>query len=159
MPTKAKAMDFRNTIITPAIQAINLYSEAASELLLGTALAESRLVWRLQMNNGPARGLFQMEMATHDDIWNNYLKYRSQLANAIKHLKSSPNANPEDELENNDLYAAAMARVHYKRTPSALPGAGDIDGMAAYWKQYYNTPLGAGTVSKYVEVWTQTMAG
>ncbi|GAB5354203.1 hypothetical protein AAMO2058_000099500 [Amorphochlora amoebiformis] len=28
-----------------------------------------------------AKGSFQMETATHDDIWNNYLKYRSTLGN------------------------------------------------------------------------------
>ena len=35
------------------------------------------------------------------------------------------------------------------RQPEALPEAGDIEGQAAFWKQHYNTPLGAGTVSKY----------
>ena len=26
---------------------------------------------------------------------------------------------------------------------------GTIEGKAAFWKQHYNTPLGAGTLSKY----------
>jgi hypothetical protein len=29
--------------------------------------------------------------------------------------------------------------------------------MATYWRQYYNTPLGAGTVSKYVATWQKVM--
>ena len=157
MPTREKAIIFRKEIIVPTLQAIDLYSDAAAELLLGTALVESRLVWRRQTNSGPALGLFQMEMDTHNDIWNNYLKYRSKLANAVRLLKTSAKADPETELENNDAYAAAMARVHYRRAPAALPSAGEVDKMAAYWKLYYNTPLGAGTVSKYVEVWNQTM--
>ena len=36
----------------------------------------------------------------------------------------------------------------YYRQPEALPEAGDIEGQAAFRKQHYNTPLGAGTVSK-----------
>ena len=129
MPTKQKATVFQNSVITPALEAIGLSSTSAAELLLGTALVESRLVWRRQLGNGPARGLFQMEMATHDDIWKNYLAYRSSLAGKIKNLKSILNADPESELENNDQYAAAMARVHYKRAPVALPAPGQIEAL------------------------------
>ena len=32
----------------------------------------------------------------------------------------------------------------------ALPEAGDIEGQGQYWKAHYNTPLGKGTVTKYV---------
>ena len=157
MPTRSKAIAFRDEIIVPTLTTLNLYSEAAAELLLGTALQESRLVYRRQLGDGPARGLFQMEMATHDDIWNNYLKYRSTLRNAVTQLKSDPDADPEGELETNDAYAAAMARVQYKRAPKALPEAGDVEGMAAYWKLYYNTPLGDGTVAQYVSNYTGVM--
>jgi hypothetical protein len=157
MPTRSKAITFRDDIIIPTLQAIGLYSEAATELLLGTALQESKLVYRRQLGNGPARGLLQMEMATHNDIFNNYLKYRSTLRNAVLQLKSDPQGDAENELTDNDAYAVAMARVLYKRAPKALPDAGNVEGMAAYWKQYYNTPLGAGTVNQYVTSWTSVM--
>lgn len=157
MPTRDKAVAFRDEVIVPTLQSIGLHSDAAVELLLGTALQESKLVYRRQLGDGPARGLFQMEMATHDDIWDNYLRYRSTLRNAVLQLKSDPKAAAGDELTNNDAYAAAMARVLYKRAPKALPGAGDVEAMAAYWKQYYNTPLGAGTVGQYVTSWTAVM--
>lgn len=117
MPTKEKAVAFRDGVIVPTLELIGLASPAAAELLLGTALVESRLIWRRQMGDGPARGLFQMEMATHDDIWNNYLKYRSPLANKVKHLKSSLQADPEDELMNNDSYAAASCASMPTRPP------------------------------------------
>jgi hypothetical protein len=159
MPTREKAIAFRDEIIVPALTSIGLHSDAASELLLGTALVESLLVYRKQLNNGPARGLFQMEMATHDDIYENYLKYRSTLRGKVKNLKSSPDADGEDELVSNDAYAAAMARVLYRRAPKPLPPAGDVEKMAAYWKQYYNTPLGAGTPDKYVTLWNSVMGG
>ena len=44
----------------------------------------------------------------------------------------------------------AVCRLCYYRKPDALPEAGDIEGQAAFWKQHYNTPLGKGTVTKYV---------
>jgi hypothetical protein len=157
MPTRAKAVAFRDEIIVPTLKTIGLYSEAAAELLLGTALQESRLVYRKQLNGGPGRGLFQMEMATHDDIVKNYLNFRAKLKNSIQQLRFDIDGSAEKELTENDSYAAAMARIQYKRAPDALPVVGDVEGMAAYWKMYYNTPLGGGTVTQYISVWKSVM--
>ena len=71
-----------------------------------------------------------MEMATHDDIWENYLQYRKPLADKVLQFKTAQKANAEQELMNNDLYATAMARVHYARVKEAIPNAGDNEGMA-----------------------------
>ena len=94
-----------------------------------------------------------MEPATHDDIWSNFLKYRPTLAEKIKSLRSSTSASAHLELRKNDKYACAMVRAHYLRAPDPLPRLGDIEAMAEYWKQYYNTALGAGTVTKYLVTW------
>jgi hypothetical protein len=42
------------------------------------------------------------------------------------------------------------------RKPDPLPEAGDVEGQGAFWKKHYNTPLGAGTVPKYVLKVTST---
>jgi len=136
---------------------MELWSTAAEQLLLGTALVESDLLHRRQHRGGPARGLFQMEPATHDDIWENFLKYRLPLAESIRSLMTFPDVDQYQELEQNDRYSCAMARIHFFRAPAALPRAGDVEEMARYWKQYYNTPLGAGRVSKFIEKWNQVM--
>lgn len=125
--------------------------DAAEELLLGTAIQESNLTHRTQLGGGPGLGLYQMEPATHDDIWNNYLKYRPELAANVSALLTS-----QDKLHNlqhNDAYATAMSRVHYSRISSPLPAAGDFSGQASYWKAHYNTPLGKGTTSQYMSNW------
>ena len=153
MPTAQQATYFKEQIIRPTLKTLGLWSAAAEELLLGTALQESGLTHRVQLGGGPARGLFQMEPATHNDIWNNYLKYHKTLATLVKNLKSTATADGVLELRNNDRYAAAMARVHYKRAPAPLPPVGDIQAMAAYWKRYYNTIHGAGTVAQYLHSW------
>ena len=152
MVTKSEA--FRVDVIQPVLKAMDLYSLAAEELLLGTAVQESLdFTYRTQIGGGPAKSYFQMEPATHDDIWNNFLCYKSALADKVIATLTAPDANKLEELENNDFYAAAMARVHYYRVPKALPDAGDVTGQARYWKQYYNTVLGKGEVSEYVEKW------
>lgn len=144
-------VQFRDLIVIPALDALELRSEAAVELLLGTALQESNLRYLKQLGGGPALGVFQMEPATHDDIWENFLQYREPLARRVMSLTASPYE--PLELVGNLWYAAAMTRVHYLRVPEPLPQAGDVDGMAAYWKEHYNTHLGAGTEEEYVENW------
>lgn len=145
---------FRVDIIQPVLKDLGLYSLAAEELLLGTAVQESlNFTYRTQMGGGPAKSYFQMEPATHDDIWNNFLRYKQELADKVIATLTVPDADKLEALEHNDYYAAAMARVHYYRVSKALPDAGDVNAQAAYWKQYYNTPLGKGRVNEYVEKW------
>jgi len=35
--------------------------------------------------------------------------------------------------------------------PAPLPDAGDLGGLARYWKRYFNTPKGAGTAAGFIE--------
>lgn len=140
-------------VITPALQHIGAYSEAAAELVLGTGIQESHLKYLKQLNNGPAVGIFQMEPATYSDIKTNYLAYRHDLAAKIKELELPRFADNANEMIGNLYYAAAMCRVHYLRVFAALPVAGDLVGQATYWKAHYNTHHGKGTVEEYIENW------
>ncbi|MFT4542935.1 MAG: hypothetical protein ACI841_002436 [Planctomycetota bacterium] len=145
---------FLQDTILPVLEALDAASpDSAAKLLLGTAIQESDLLYRRQLGGGPGRGLFQMEPATHDDIWNNYLRYRRNWASKVESFLGSGTTNQVDELENNDRYAAAMARIHYMRRPEPLPDAGDLEAMAHYWKQHYNTALGQGTVDQFIAKW------
>ena len=124
------------------------YSIHAENLLLGTAAQESAYgKYTKQIGGGPALGKFQMEPDTHDDIWKNFLKYKPRLARLI--LEISGISNPDyRELENNDIYACAMCRVHYFRQKEAIPLT--INGYAYYWKKYYNTEKGKGTIPEFI---------
>jgi hypothetical protein len=148
-------------VIKPVIQVLGLddatSSGAAIELLLGTAIQESLLSARQQFGGGPALGLFQMEPNTHNDIWANFLKFRQPLADSVKQFLAGSQV-ASAMLRDNDQYAAAMARVHYHRmgrivAKQPLPAVGDIAGMAAYWKAFYNTPAGAGTPAQFIANW------
>ena len=141
--------------IRPALTALAAGGVAAEQLLLGTAIQESLLIHRQQLGGGPALGLFQMETATHDDCWNNYLKFRKELGEKVKQTLEAGQQPLAQTMKVNDRYAAAMCRVRYMRVPAALPVANDIDGMADYWKEHYNTPLGAGTPEEFLNKWPQ----
>ncbi|MCB5464575.1 hypothetical protein [Vibrio lentus] len=161
-------MDYKqllDNVITPTLHKLGFHSVAAEQLILGTIAQESRAKYLRQFNNGPARGLIQMEPATHKDIYMNYLFYRDDLANKMEQFLTVDEINFGSELSRDEAieyvadsslvfnlaYQVAMCRVHYLRTPEALPGAYDLGSMAEYWKKYYNTELGAGTVEEFIE--------
>jgi hypothetical protein len=136
----------REYVVKPTLKYLDLYSKSAENLMLGTAAQESKMGRWLHQVKGPAKGIYQMEMATHEDIWNNYLSYKIDLKNKILQFATSR----EDDLVFNLAYATAMARVHYLRISEPLPHEDDVAGLAKYWKQFYNTKLGKGTVDEFM---------
>ena len=149
-------LQFRMNVVRPVLEAISGHSMAAENLVLGTALQESNLHYLRQLAEGPARGLFQMEPATHDDIWDNYLAYRNELAGQVSAFLV-PGRDRVEQLVWNLGYACAMCRVHYQRVPEPLPDATDIQGLAAYWKRHYNTAQGKGTIQEFAEKFEQAI--
>ena len=141
---------FKTYVLQPTLEQIKLYSLSAENLLLGTALTESGdLHYLHQLGQGPALGLYQMEPHTHDDIWDNYLAFRKDLRREVL-AYLGPVPEPKDQLITNLAYATVMARVHYLRVKEPLPAADDHRGLANYWKEHYNTKLGAGKPDAFV---------
>lgn len=146
------------TLVRTTLQFLNLHSQAAEDLVIGTIAQESRMgTYIKQLGNGPALGICQMEPATHNDLWDNYLRYNPGLSAMVWTLAldngmfTSNSSRPdEQQLVGNLYYAIAMCRIHYLRIKAPLPQAGDVAGYAAYWKKYYNTVLGKGTEPEFV---------
>lgn len=136
----------REQIVAPVLRYLDLYSKAAEQLVLGTALVESHGSYLKQLGKGPALGLWQMEPATAYDIWHNYLTFNLGLGAKVAGLMTALDTDDEVEMIGNLYYGCAMCRVHYRRVKASLPEAGDTLGLAHYWKSYYNTVKGAGNV-------------
>ena len=144
-------------LIQKTLTPLNLYSLNAEELLLATCANESDFgVYRTQGNGGCAKGIFQMEGATHDDIWHNFLAYHSGLSSQLHLLSARCNT---DDMINNDPYAIAMCRVHYLRGRGNLPDSTDLEGIWAYYKLHYNTPLGAATHDEFMAKYNKYVLG
>lgn len=143
---------FREHIIRPTLNYLGLYSEDAEELLLATAIQESRLTYLKQLGGGPAVSVYQVEPATHADIWDNYLKYKPGLHAKLKALKSDAfRSKGAQEMMHNLAYATAIVRIHYLRVPKPLPSKDSVEDMAKYWKVYYNTVKGRGTEQEFID--------
>lgn len=144
----------RDYILIPVLNDLGLNSTAAVELMLGTAMQESGLVAVHQYGGGPALGLWQIEPATVQDLLSNFILYKPKLQDVINRL-AFDGRDMIEQIPGNLYYAAAMSRIFYYRVPAALPAAGDIQGQAAYYKRYYNTPAGAATVEQYIANWNK----
>ena len=143
---------FRARVIRPTLDYLGMWSPAAENLLIGTALVESNLSALVQAGGGPALGVYQIEPATHDDVLVNFLGHREPLDRCVRELAGGipPGALATEQLVVNLGYATAIARLIYYRRPEPLPDASDAEALGLYWKQHYNTPLGAGDPAEFV---------
>jgi len=146
----------RNLIIRPTLEHLGMWSEAAENLVLGTAAHES-LLYHLKQQGGPALGLYQIEPATHKDVWDNFLIYKEDLTSKVRGFAAQhPFTNDLDvELIGNLYYATAICRLVYYRRPEPLPGADDVVGLAQYWKDHYNTHLGKGRIEDWIDHYSE----
>jgi hypothetical protein len=145
------ATQLRELIVRPSLEEVGLHSDAAEDLVMGTAAQESHLMYVKQLGGGPALSLFQIEPATYKDYWDNYLTHRVDLIADIQKSCGFQGVPEPSRLIWDLKFASIMCRVHYRRISSPLPEHGDIAGYAAYWKKYYNTVHGAGTEEEFVE--------
>lgn len=153
------ATQLRKLVVQPVLAALELPAQDVAEnLIMGTAAHESHLGDYIeQVGGGPALGIFQMEPATLHDCYANYLDYRADLKAKVdgflapQPTQSDGTADKEKQLATNLAYATALCRIRYYRAPKAMPtDPNDVNALAQYWKQYYNTPQGAGTVEQFV---------
>lgn len=140
-------------VIRPTLNYLGCGGWAAEQLVLGTAAVESGFSALRQYGGGPAMGIYQMEPASESDIHQNFLRYKDDLRRKVDKMVIRGASPHMDNLIGNLFYATAMCRLQYYRQPYALPPAGDIDALGAYWKRFYNTHLGAGTKEKFVNSW------
>lgn len=142
---------YYDNVISPTLDQLGLPGGlAAKQLVLGTGLVESNLTHLQQIPTGPARGFYQMESATFMDIMANYISHKPDVGNKLK-IFAIPGTRWFDQMQGNCYLATAMCRVHYFRNSGTLPSAGDIAGLAAFWKKWYNTPKGAGKIEDFLK--------
>lgn len=154
------APQLRTLIIRPALKIMGMWSQAAENLLMGTAAQESRLGYYLKQVNGPACGLFQMEPATAINLVHRFFDVRRDLelkTEAVIGVLNPVDINWDqvtaeqlaDKLIYDSRFATALARVRYAMVPTALPAADDVPALGRYWKEHWNTRLGDGTAEQF----------
>lgn len=140
-------------IIKPVLPLIGLDSPSARLLMVCTGQVETAYDNLRQVlpsgNYGPGYGWWsQQENSFMQCV--KYLSKEHKLKDRILSacfLDTMPNI---EALVWNIRFALCMARVHYWQFKEPLPHAEDLEAMARYWKKYYNSPTGAGTVERFM---------
>ncbi|MCG8506157.1 MAG: hypothetical protein MI755_16255 [Sphingomonadales bacterium] len=143
------AVIFRDKIIVPVLRELELCSEAATTLLLGTALHESGGLRYIHQDGGPAMGLYQMEPDTLDDLWTNWLAYRREWRQSLEVYGEVGLEEHDPENLYNARYATATARLQYYRQPERLPST--REDLAYYYKRHWNTSKGRATPQDFLD--------
>jgi hypothetical protein len=124
-------------LIQRTLSELGIPSRSATELLIGTCAQESQMGTYLRQINGPALGCMQVEPSTFQWLWMKYyLRFPVLLGIEFEQM--------EYDLRSSII----MARLKYLSCPGAIPAT--LEGQAGYWKRWYNSPLGAGTVEEYI---------
>ena len=150
------AQQLLDCIIKPTLEYMggNYNSKNARMLLLSTAAIESKCGYYIKQVGGPAMGIWQMEPATHNDIWDNCDALRNNVfVDAISQMQISCIVDSDIDLVISPMYACAMARLKYAMDPKPLPDYNNIRQVYDYYKRIYNTPLGASTYAKFKQAW------
>ena len=145
-------------IITPTHKYMggNYQSDSADLLSLCTAAIESDCGYYIKQNDGgPALGIWQMEPATHEDIWGNCdAIINGEVISEVMAWSIDGSSNTDNDLINSPKYACAMARLKYSMDSNPLPKVTgnrkeDERALWLYYKRVYNTPLGKSTFAKW----------
>ena len=122
-------------------------SEDAVNMISEVACVESNCGEYIKQINGPACGIFQIEPNTAKDILNNFLAYRTQYKNKVMSTYIN-SMSLEENLMYNLAFSVAMCRAFFLRINESIPTT--VEKRAEYWKKYYNTVYGKGTVEDYI---------
>lgn len=150
---------FRQYIVRPALEAIGLWSEAAEELVTGTAFVESTLNYVKQVGGGPAVGVCQIEPATYSDLCNRVYSHQPLAGLALKVLNMPAFPATADYLMGNMTASVIFCRLKYYLHPDPLPSANDYGAMAAYHKKIYNTSLGDTEILRSTKIFRSVVLG
>lgn len=153
------AEHIRCLVVRPTLSFLDMHSPAAEELMLGTMAHESIMgKYCRQVGGGPALGFWQVEPNTEADNWDNWLKYRPEIAAKVRVLmRLAPEA--DNQLVTNAQYSCAHGRIKLWRAKPPLPLSNDTPGLAQYWKNFYNTNKGAGTPEQWIKHYNEFVLG
>lgn len=135
-------------VIRPTLQSLDMWSEDAESLLLGTFAQESHMGYWLKQTTGPALGIGQMEPLTHTDCWR-YLDRRKDLRKKITKLTGYKEQQTDETLIWDLRYAVIMSRIRYWMISKSIPHT--LEEQAEYWDIFYNRNPDKGKPIEYVE--------
>lgn len=113
--------ELREMVIRPTLISLDKYSLAAENLLMAIALVKQENSHRLNTHCDKNYGIFQIDVPSHQRVWDKYLAFNPDLASKIRGLASQREflKHPHLELATNLSYATAIAWALHLAYPQA----------------------------------------
>ncbi|MDX1808313.1 MAG: hypothetical protein R3331_02110 [Sulfurospirillaceae bacterium] len=118
----------------------------AIDLLSETAMSETHYGDTPDLHLHSGYGIFQFDKPGFDDVVARTPQSTKDLIKKVYDIDIDQVSILA--LQWSPLLSTIFARLFYMLRPGAIPDT--IQGRAQYWKQYYNTFAGAGTVQHYL---------
>lgn len=143
---------FDKYVLVPALNIIGLYTPSAHVLMLGTGIIETNYHYIKQFNDGPGNGIYEIEEATYNDIYRYLCRHENMRLKETCMSSCLYSAWPDKEsLIYNLRWCTIICRIKYHMIPDKIPSSFDAEGMAEYYKKYYNTEKGEANLEKAVD--------
>ena len=117
------------------------------QFMVAIGLVESGYNYVAQFPEAYALGYWQVQLGTYRDNILNFLEFKNEFNDGWSIIKKIHQATYQS-MTSDCVFACYMGAITVYRAPAALPEYNDIKGMAKYWKTYYNTSQGAGSIEE-----------
>jgi hypothetical protein len=134
-------------LVKRVLKDLDCYSIDAVNLVMRTGMAETGFR-HLKQINGRAIGFFQVEPLTAFDLWENFAQSRPKYRDVLLRY-GFDDGDLRFIVTSNIAIQIALCRLHYRRFKEPIPTT--LEGQAKYWKAFYNTKRGKGTVEHFIE--------
>ena len=143
----ARKSHLRETVVEVCNALGHGANACAVDLMLETAAQETHCgQLRDSTPKGAGRGIFQIDPIAFNDICQ---RARStDVSMVFNQFGVDIRLVRHDALDHSPLLSAVFCRLFYKLIPEPIPAT--LLERAAYWKKYYNTHLGDGSVGAYI---------
>lgn len=119
----------------------------ADKLILGTIAQETHMGTYPDSTPGEKGiGLCQFDKIAYEDVILNTKEYKKK--KILKEFGIDINKVTYKELEFSPVLSIIFCRLKYQRVPDVIPLP--LEGMASYWKEHYNSFLGAGSPEDFI---------
>jgi len=135
---------FRQCILSPTMEALQIRSPQLAELMVFTCATESAGGTYLKQIVGPALGIYQIEPATFTDVWINYILRKPDIVNLLSlNLGVHRMPMPTDVIHDLRLATATSLFLYIQRKAKPLDSSEET--MWDLYKRLYNTVKGKAT--------------
>lgn len=148
----------KEVIVKPALAAIGLYSDDAVALMMGTCAQETALgTYIVQKGIGyeGGIGIYQLQAPSYYDVWENKIQPYPNIRAKIKLYLGYEARPPIHRIAADLSLATIMTRFYYSRVIEPIPNRFNIEALGQYWKKYWNTEKGKGTVQQFIDNYKQ----